>query len=64
MDRSVAHLHLAIELDSDPIRGLVSETGAQERSFNGWIELAEAIEDARAGAPQVHDLRNGKGAKD
>ena len=47
----------------DPIRGLVSETGAQERSFDGLIELAEAIEDARAGRTQVHDLRNGK-AKD
>lgn len=64
VDRSVRHVHLAIELDSEPIRGLVSETGAQDRSFSGWIELVEAIEDARLGDPAVRDLRNARGAKD
>jgi hypothetical protein len=64
VDRSVAYVHLAIELDSEPIRGLVSETGAPGRSFNGWIELVEAIEDARLGASSVHDLRAAKAAKD
>lgn len=56
-------MHLAIELDSDPIRGRVSETGAQGRSFNGWIELVEAIEDARLGTSPVRELRQAKGAK-
>jgi hypothetical protein len=48
---NIAHLHVAIELDSDPIKGHVAAGGAEGRRFNGWIELVEAIEDARVGAP-------------
>ncbi len=49
VERSVAHVILDIELDSEPIRGRISEAGAQARSFNGWIELVQEIEDARMG---------------
>jgi hypothetical protein len=48
---AVAHVHLAIELDSDPIKGQVSADGTLHRPFNGWIELVEVLEDVRAGAP-------------
>jgi hypothetical protein len=40
-------LSLAIELDSDPITGLVIRAGGAPRRFSGWIDLAEVIEQAR-----------------
>ena len=62
MDRSVAHVHLAIDLGSDPITGQVSEAGAQGRDFSGWIELVEAIEDARISpAPRIEPGGAGEG---
>ncbi len=45
-----AHLHLAIERGSDPIRGSVELPGEEPRSFSGWIELVEVIEQARIGS--------------
>jgi len=59
VERSVARVHLDIELDSDPIRGRISEAGAQGRSFSGWIELVQEIEDARSGASRAQ-LAEGK----
>ena len=47
MDRYVAHLHVSIELDSDPITGSVAAPWEEPRPFNGWIELTEEIERAR-----------------
>jgi hypothetical protein len=49
--QNIAHVHVAIELDSDPIKGRVAAGGAEGHMFNGWIELVEAIEGARVGAP-------------
>ena len=65
MDRSVAHVHLEIDLGSDPITGQVSEDGARGRDFSGWIELVEAIEDARISpAPRTGPLGGAALGKD
>lgn len=49
---------LAIEIDSDPISGLVSDGTDVSTPFNGWIELAALIEAARSVTPQaVEDPR-------
>jgi hypothetical protein len=47
MRRATAHLELAIEVDSDPISGLVSNGSERSRPFSGWIELTAVIEAAR-----------------
>ncbi len=61
VDSAIAHVHLTIELDSDPIRGAVALAGGGAREFSGWIELAEAIEEARIGLSVVSlpDQRDG-----
>jgi hypothetical protein len=43
-----AHLELAIEVDSDPISGSVSNGAHGAQAFVGWIELTAAIEAARS----------------
>jgi hypothetical protein len=48
--RGTAHLELAIELDSDPISGSLSNGAHGAQPFVGWIELTEAIEAARSSA--------------
>ena len=49
-----SHLHLEIDVESDPITGAVSVPGQEPHRFTGWIELAAAIEGARATAdPEV-----------
>jgi hypothetical protein len=48
VERGRTHLELAIEVDSDPIRGSVSNGSRQAQPFNGWIELVAAIEAARS----------------
>jgi hypothetical protein len=40
-------VHLEIELQSDPIAGTLTGPGGEVRSFQGWIELTDAIEQAR-----------------
>ncbi len=59
---------LAIDLASEPITGSVSVDGETSRRFNGWIELAAAIEAARRRTPmkkwESHGLSNGGGEKD
>jgi len=45
--RGTAHLVLAIDIDSDPISGWVSNGRKGSRAFHGWIELAGVIEAAR-----------------
>jgi hypothetical protein len=40
---------LQLDVGSDPLSGTVSIEGRQQRRFQGWIELAAAIESARAG---------------
>jgi hypothetical protein len=53
--RARAHLELAIEVDSDPISGSVSNGSRHSQPFNGWIELVAAIEAARSAAPILGD---------
>jgi hypothetical protein len=42
------HLQLAIDVDSDPISGSVSNGAHRSQPFNGWIELVAAIEAVRS----------------
>ena len=50
VERARAHLELAIEVDSDPISGSVSNGSPHSQPFHGWIELVAAIEAARSSA--------------
>jgi hypothetical protein len=43
-----AYIKLAIDLDSDPISGSLSNGSGKLERFTGWIELVEAIEAARS----------------
>jgi hypothetical protein len=47
----MAHLKLAIDIDSDPISGSVSNGGGDSKAFHGWIELVSVIEAARSDDP-------------
>lgn len=47
MGRGTAHINLAIEVDSDPISGCVTNGSQLAQPFTGWIELTAAIESAR-----------------
>jgi hypothetical protein len=62
--RSIAHVQLDIECGSDPIQGRIAEPGGQGRSFSGWMELVQEIEDARMGTSSRSELVNGQGGKD
>ena len=42
---------LAIDVDSDPISGLVSNGTDVSTPFTGWVELASMIEAARSATP-------------
>jgi hypothetical protein len=48
MRRGTAHVNLAIDVDSEPISGSISNGSQVERPFTGWIELAAAIEAVRS----------------
>jgi hypothetical protein len=50
VERATTHLELAIEVDSDPISGSVSNGTRHAQPFTGWIELVAAIEAARSSA--------------
>jgi hypothetical protein len=52
MRRGTAHLQLAIDVDSDPITGSVSDGSQGAQPFTGWMELVAAIETARS-APEA-----------
>jgi hypothetical protein len=47
MTRHSKELHLSIEIDSDPITGLVSVDTGDPRGFCGWMELVAVIEAVR-----------------
>jgi hypothetical protein len=47
MTRHSKELHLSIEIDSDPIMGLVSVDTDDPKGFCGWMELVAAIEAVR-----------------
>jgi hypothetical protein len=53
VERATTHLELAIEVDSDPISGSVSNGNRQSQPFIGWIELVAAIEAARSSVAVV-----------
>jgi hypothetical protein len=57
VERARTHLELAIEVDSDPISGSVSNGSRHSQPFHGWIELVAAIEAARSSVT----LRGGAG---
>jgi hypothetical protein len=70
--RGTAHLKLAIDIDSEPISGSVSNGTGDSKAFQGWIELASVIEAARSAGPaggedlgesQVERLGSFPGAK-
>lgn len=44
------HLELELEPTRQPIAGVLSSQYLPSRSFDGWLELASAIEDARNSA--------------
>ena len=52
---------LDVEREGMPIRGWLSIAPGVERWFHGWLELADALEAARAGAlgsrPGATDLQ-------
>jgi hypothetical protein len=47
---------LDVERDGVPIRGSLSLAPGVERRFHGWLELADALEAARARGPVATDL--------
>jgi hypothetical protein len=42
------HIDVDLEIGADPIRGLVRHGTLSTREFQGWIELAAALEAARS----------------
>jgi hypothetical protein len=70
VERTTAYLELAIEVNSDPISGSISNGLHRVQRFNGWMELVAAIEAARstdggvvtAGEPGVQTLGSLPGA--
>jgi hypothetical protein len=62
VERARAHLELAIEVDSDPISGSVSNGNRHSQPFHGWIELVSAIEAARSSAGLLGGARQTLGS--
>jgi hypothetical protein len=48
VDRRIVPLKLEIDIGSDPISGMLELDAQTPYRFSGWIELAGAIESARA----------------
>ncbi|HTX12299.1 MAG TPA: hypothetical protein VME22_27025 [Solirubrobacteraceae bacterium] len=48
MRSGTAHMSLAIDVDSEPISGSISNGCHVEQPFTGWIELVAAIEAVRS----------------
>lgn len=42
--RRIANLHLEVNLDADPIAGVMHGQIDGDRPFSGWMELTRAIE--------------------
>ena len=53
VDRRRVRVMLDVERDGVPIRGSLSVASGVERQFHGWLELADALEAARAGTPSA-----------
>ena len=56
MASGTTNLELAIEMDSDPISGSVSNGSHGAQPFSGWIELVAAIEAARTSGGPIAGL--------
>jgi hypothetical protein len=52
-ERSVVHLRLDVDLDTEPITGVVGDFDEEGRRFSGWIELTRSIELSLDQARQV-----------
>ena len=65
MRSGTTHGSLAIDVDSEPISGSISNGCHVERPFTGWIELAAAIEAVRSAghAPESVAPEGGSGGK-
>jgi hypothetical protein len=57
-ERSVAHLHLEVDLDREPIAGVLHHGDRESTPFSGWMELSRTIElsidQARRGGSGTH----------
>jgi hypothetical protein len=51
--RRHVELRLELELDAEPIAGRVRLDGDASRRFDGWLELAVALEGALSGGRQT-----------
>ena len=60
MSEPPQHLHVDLEFEvgSDPIRGRLGSNPLLTREFQGWIELAAAL-DALITAPPPHEVADG-----
>ena len=54
MDEDPRHIHLDMEFEvgSDPIRGRLGPNAETLREFQGWIELAAALEAMLGAVPE------------
>jgi hypothetical protein len=55
-------LILDVERDGVPIQGSLSVAPGVERQFHGWLELADALEAARAGTLNSGPVATDSGA--
>jgi len=53
-------VELDVDLESEPIQGELRSDCGIERSFQGWMELTSAIEEARAKARTARNHREGE----
>lgn len=44
MEQALLHLSLELEVDSEPIKGWLQAERGERREFEGWMELAAALE--------------------
>jgi hypothetical protein len=56
VERATTHLAVAIDVDSDPITGFVSDGMHGSQPFRGWVELVAAIEAVRSSRDPRADM--------
>ncbi len=64
MTRETRHLELAIDIDSDPISGSVTNGAHRSQPFSGWIELVAAIEAVRSSGHALNGSADILGPRD
>jgi len=57
--RRAVTVTLYLDPGSDPVSGTVAVDEEQQRRFQGWIELAHAIDRAHAGGPAEREESGG-----